>query len=488
VDFDNGGRKAGSSRRVQRNRRRGEIGNPKAGAQAGGDDRTQDDAAPTREDSCVSTATKACLERLTKAAATPLSAPARSSGNAAIGGNSQACATLANTPASQQLPSPRSSTPPLPQPSRKPPPPQQQQPAELQQRPDAHQSSIQPLCRSEIVALSAVFVPRAESGSMGVQEIANEPAERDSERGRGAYAMTTDHAHPQQLERVSSLRLEEQPYAAGHFGRDVRRKFAGYGVVSGKVVSYNPDWGLYGIKYENGDYEHLDKLKVQSVLLPHHENKDWTGAELALAAARRPFDEMGFAHEDDSQCSWAAQVGGAKAGGKCDKGPPSDLVATRSQSVLENVCCPAVQRSSLQCGSARSTYMIDSEREDSMPTPGSFRRVSSSPRCSASLQGNTAREAGQSADAIDQVRANSANENEVAQRDSREEEAAARSREAEAAMQEQEEEGRWSAEAAAAAVEGKRQPSRERKGHRSLMRRSRSRQRRVLSRWSSKSR
>ena len=108
------------------------------------------------------------------------------------------------------------------------------------------------------------------------------------------------------------------------------------------------------------------------------------------AAARRPFDDMGFAHEDDSQCSWAlAQGGGAKAGGKCDKGPPSDLAAMRSQSVLENVCCPAVQRSSLQCGSARSTYMIDSEREDSMPTSGSFRRVSSSPRCSASLQGNT---------------------------------------------------------------------------------------------------
>eukprot|EP00802_Teleaulax_amphioxeia_P004785 Tamp_04789.p1 GENE.Tamp_04789~~Tamp_04789.p1 ORF type:complete len:890 (-),score=120.78 Tamp_04789:501-2966(-) len=290
--------------------------------------------------------------------------------------------------------------------------------------------------------------------------------------------MTTDHAHPQQLERVSSLRLEEQPYAAGHLGRDVRRRFPGYdaaghlgrdvrrrfpgwGVVSGKVVSYNPDWGLYGIKYEDGDEEQLDELKLQSVLVPHHENKDWTGAELALAAARRPFDEMGFAHEDDSQCSWAlAQGGGAKAGGKCDKGPPSDLAAIcvcqdKEESVLENVCCPAVQRSSLQCGSARSTYMIDSEREDSMPTSGSFRRVSSSPRCSASLQGNTAREAGQSADAIDQVRANSANENEVAQRDSREEEAAARSREAEAAMQEQEEEGRWSAEAAAAAVEGK---------------------------------
>ena len=57
-------------------------------------------------------------------------------------------------------------------------------------------------------------------------------------------------------------------------GRDVRKRFLGYGVFSGKVVSYNPDSGLYGIEYEDGEYEELDELKVQSVLVPHHENKD----------------------------------------------------------------------------------------------------------------------------------------------------------------------------------------------------------------------
>jgi hypothetical protein len=46
-------------------------------------------------------------------------------------------------------------------------------------------------------------------------------------------------------------------------GRDVRKRFLGYGVFSGKVVSYNPDSGLYGIEYEDGEYEELDELKVR---------------------------------------------------------------------------------------------------------------------------------------------------------------------------------------------------------------------------------
>ena len=62
--------------------------------------------------------------------------------------------------------------------------------------------------------------------------------------------------------------MKKEMKEAGALGRDVRKKFLGYGVFSGKVVSYNPESSLYRIEYEDGDYEELDKLKVQSMLLP----------------------------------------------------------------------------------------------------------------------------------------------------------------------------------------------------------------------------
>ena len=66
--------------------------------------------------------------------------------------------------------------------------------------------------------------------------------------------------------------LKKEMKEARSLGRDVRKKFLGYGVFARKVVSYNPQSSLYGIEYEDGDYEELDKLKVQSMLLPDDED------------------------------------------------------------------------------------------------------------------------------------------------------------------------------------------------------------------------
>jgi len=68
------------------------------------------------------------------------------------------------------------------------------------------------------------------------------------------------------------MEMKKEMKEARALGRDVRKKFLGYGVFTGKVVSYNPDSSLYGIEYEDGDYEELGKLKVQSMLLP--DDKD----------------------------------------------------------------------------------------------------------------------------------------------------------------------------------------------------------------------
>ena len=89
----------------------------------------------------------------------------------------------------------------------------------------------------------------------------------DSQNDRGERR-GGDKKQEKEKERTEGMK-EARP-----LGRDVRKRFLGYGVFSGKVVSYNPDSGLYGIEYEDGEYEELDELKVQSVLVPHHENKD----------------------------------------------------------------------------------------------------------------------------------------------------------------------------------------------------------------------
>ena len=68
------------------------------------------------------------------------------------------------------------------------------------------------------------------------------------------------------------MEMKKEMKVVRALGRDVRKKFLGYGVFTGKVVSYNPESSLYGVEYDDGDYEELDKLKVQSMLLP--DDKD----------------------------------------------------------------------------------------------------------------------------------------------------------------------------------------------------------------------
>ena len=70
-------------------------------------------------------------------------------------------------------------------------------------------------------------------------------------------------------------------------GRDVRKRFLGYGVFSGKVVSYNPDSGLYGIEYEDGEYEELDELKVRMKAHDEAESIAVVNAEIQALIPRK---------------------------------------------------------------------------------------------------------------------------------------------------------------------------------------------------------
>lgn len=83
------------------------------------------------------------------------------------------------------------------------------------------------------------------------------------------------------------MKMKKEMKEARASGRDVRKKFPGYGVLTGKVVSYNPESSLYGIEYEDGDYEQLDKLKVQSILLPDDKDFETPAHDVGKTVAGR---------------------------------------------------------------------------------------------------------------------------------------------------------------------------------------------------------
>lgn len=55
-------------------------------------------------------------------------------------------------------------------------------------------------------------------------------------------------------------------------GKTVQKKFRGYGVFTGKVVSYNSARGFYKIRYEDGDAEEVDVDDFRGILVVEDEN------------------------------------------------------------------------------------------------------------------------------------------------------------------------------------------------------------------------